>query len=317
MIRKATASLLLTLFILCSAISIMRMADIQKCWEDDVSTLLTPCTEEDLSALAVSYPEATWAAFQQTESQIITGGVEGSRNSKVSMLLFQGMSDCIARFPMVAGRMPAYGENNVCALDKNTAYKLFSSVDVVGSNVNYDGSDWMIVGILDIDEPVLIAPGTAETVYDHFAVDHRESLTTLITALGDDADPFSLSGTETARLLWILCGLPWVIIILTGIRKMRKHSEIWKVISNVAFCTALLGMVIALMYCIPIRLLPTRWSDLSFYGEQMRAFRARPRSVPTIRDVLLGRDTAQTCLWCVLALITLRFERKVRSCAKS
>ena len=38
MIRKATASLLLMLFILCSAISIMRTADIQKCWEDGVST---------------------------------------------------------------------------------------------------------------------------------------------------------------------------------------------------------------------------------------------------------------------------------------
>ena len=72
-----------------------------------------------------------------------------------------------------------------------------------------------------------------------------------------------------------------------------------------------------LLYCIPIRLLPVRWSDLLFYGEQIRAFRERPRSVPTIRDVLLGRDAAQTCLWCALSLITLRFERKVRSCAKS
>ena len=317
MIRKATASLLLMLFILCSAISIMRTADIQKCWEDGVSTLLTPCTEEDLSALAVSYPDAAWAAFQQTESQIITGKVGGSRNGKVSILLFHGIPDSIAHFPMVAGRMPAYGENNVCALDKNTAYKLFSGVDVVGSNVNYDGNDWMIVGILDIDNSVLIAPGTEETVYDHIAANHRETLETLVSALGGEADPFSLSGVETARLLWILCGFPWIIIILTGIRKMRKHSEIWKVISNVAFCTALLGMVIALMVCIPIRLLPTRWSDLSFYGEQIRAFRARPRSVPTIRDVLLGRDVLQTCVWCALALITLLFERKVRSCAKS
>ena len=317
MIRKIAASLLLMLFILCSAISIMRAANVQKCWQESVSTILAPHTKEELSALEVSYPEAGWAAFQHTESQIITGEVGGSRNSKVSMLLFQGMPDSIAHFPMAAGRMPAYGENSVCALDKNTAYKLFSSVDVVGSDVNYDGNDWMIVGILDIDEPVLIAPGTAETVYDHFAVDHRESLTTLVTAIGDEADPFSLSGTETARLLWILCGLPWALIVLSGIRRLKGRSGGWKVVSNVAFCTALLGIVIGLMYCVPIRLLPSRWSDLSFYGEQIRAFRNRPRSVPTIRDVLLGRDAAQTCLWCALALITLRFERKVRSCAKS
>lgn len=317
MIRKATASLLLMLFILCSAISIMRTADIQKCWEDGVSTLLTPCTEEDLSALAVSYPDATWAAFQQTESQIITGGVGESRNTKVSLLMFHGMPDSIAHFPMVAGRIPAYGENNVCALDKCTAYKLFSNVDVVGSNVNYDGNDWMIVGILDIDDSVLIASGTEETVYDHIAADHRETLEKLVSALGGEADPFNLSGSETARLLWILCGLPWALIVLSGIRRMRRRSGGWKVVSNVAFCTALLGMVIALMVCIPVRLLPSRWSDLSFYGEQIRAFRNRSRSVPTIRDVLLGRDAAITCLWCALALITLRFEREVRSCAKS
>lgn len=317
MIRKVAASLLLMLFILCSAISIMRAANIQKCWQDSVSTILAPHTEEELSALEVSYPETVWAAFQQVESQLIMGGIEGSRNSKASVLLFHGMPDSIAHFPMTAGRMPVYGESNVCALDKNTAFKLFSSVDVVGSNVNYDGNDWMIVGILDIDEPVLIAPGTAETVYDHFAVDHRESLTTLVTAIGDEADPFSLSGTETARLLWILCGLPWALIVLSGIRRLKGRSGGWKVVSNVAFCTALLGIVIGLMYCVPIRLLPSRWSDLSFYGEQIRAFRNRPRSVPTIRDVLLGRDAALTCLWCALALITLRFERKVRSCAKS
>ena len=317
MIRKVAASLLLMLFILCSAISIMRVARIQKCWQESVSTILAPHTEEELSALEVSYPEAGWAAFQQAESQLITGGIEGSRNSKASMLLFHGMPDSIAHFPMTAGRMPVYGESNVCALDKNTAFKLFSSMDVVGSNVNYDGNDWMIVGILDIDEPVLIAPGTAETVYDHIAVDRWESLTTLVTALGDDADPFNLSGSETARLLWILCGLPWALIVLSGIRRMRRRSGGRKVVSNVAFCTALLGMVIALMVCIPVRLLPSRWSDLSFYGEQIRAFRNRSRSVPTIRDVLLGRDAALTCLWCALTLITLRFERKVRSCVKS
>ena len=317
MIRKVAASLLLMLFILCSAISIMRAANVQKCWQDSVSTILAPHTEEELSALEVSYPETGWAAFQQVESQFITGGIEGSRNNKVSMLLFHGMPDSIAHFPMAAGRMPAYGENNVCALDKNTAFKLFSSVDVLGSNVNYDGNDWVIVGILDIDDPVFIAPGTAEIVYDHIAVDHRESLTKLVTALGDDADPFNLSGSETTRLLWILCGIPWTLIVLSGIRRLRRRSGGWKVVSNVAFCIALLGIVIALMYCVPVRLLPSRWSDLSFYGEQIRALRNRPRSVPTIRDVLLERDAAITCLWCALALITLRFERKVRSCAKS
>ena len=183
MIRKVAASLLLMLFILCSAISIMRATNIQKCWQESVSTILAPHTEEELSALEVSYPEAGWAAFQQAESQLIMGGIEGSRNSKVSMLLFHGMPDSIAHFPMAAGRMPAYGENSVCALDKNTAFKLFSSVDVLGSNVNYDGNDWVIVGILDIDEPVLIAPGTAETVYDHIAADHRETLEMLVSSV--------------------------------------------------------------------------------------------------------------------------------------
>lgn len=316
MIRKVTANLLLMLFILCSAISIMMAANIQKCWEDSVSTILAPHTKEELSALDVSYPEARWAAFQQAESQLITSGIEGSRKSKVSMLLFHGIPDTIARFPMVTGHMPADGEGRVCAIDKGTAFSLFFSVNVVGNQVNYDGNDLEIVGILNIDDPLLIAPGTAETVYDHIAADHRETLTTLVSALGGDADPFVLSGMETAGLLWILCGLPWVMIILHRIRKIKKRSGVWKVVSNVALSTVLLGMVIALLYCIPIRLLPVRWSDLSFYGEQIRAFRERPRSIPTIHDVLLGRDVLHTCIWCALTLITLRIERKVRSCAK-
>ena len=54
MIRKVAASLLLMLFILCSAISIMRAANVQKCWQDSVSTILAPHTEEELSALEKS-----------------------------------------------------------------------------------------------------------------------------------------------------------------------------------------------------------------------------------------------------------------------
>ena len=53
MIRKVASNLLLMLFILCSAISIMRAANIQKCWQESVSTILAPHTEEELSALEV------------------------------------------------------------------------------------------------------------------------------------------------------------------------------------------------------------------------------------------------------------------------
>lgn len=317
MIKRITAGFLFILFILCSAISIMLATNIQRCWGERVSTTLTQCTEDDLSALEVSYPPTTWAAFQQNESQLITGGIEGNQKGKVSTLLFHGNPDSIAHFPMVAGRIPADGEDGVCAIDKGTAFELFRSVDAIGSRVNYDENDLEIVGIMDIDDPMLIAPGAAETVYTHIAAENRDMLTAVVSALGDNADPFVLSGMETARLLWFLCGLPWIMVILSGIHRIRIRSGVWKVISNVVLCTALLGMVIALLYCIPIRLLPTRWSDLSFYGEQIRAFRERPRSVPTIHHVLLGRDVLHTCIGCALALITLRIGRKVRLCAKS
>ncbi|MBQ8962307.1 MAG: ABC transporter permease [Clostridia bacterium] len=315
--KRITAGFLFILFILCSAISIMLATNIQRCWGERVSTTLTQCTEDDLSALEVSYPPTTWAAFQQNESQLITGGIEGSQKGKVSTLLFHGNPDSIAHFPMVAGRIPADGEDGVCVIDKGTAFELFRSVDAIGSRVNFDENALEIVGVMDVDDPLLIAPGAAETAYTHIAAENRDMLTAIVSALGDDADPFVLSGMETARLLWFLCGLPWIMVILPGILRMRSRSEVWKVISNVVLCTVLLGTVIALLYCIPIRLLPSRWSDLSFYGEQVRAFRERPRSVPTIHDVLLGRDVLHTCIGCALTLIALRIERKVRSCVKS
>ena len=66
MIRKVASSLLLMLFILCSAISIMRAANIQKCWQESVSTILAPHTEEELSTLEVSYPETVVFHFCRT-----------------------------------------------------------------------------------------------------------------------------------------------------------------------------------------------------------------------------------------------------------
>ncbi|MEF9896468.1 MAG: hypothetical protein RR843_11910, partial [Clostridia bacterium] len=78
-----------------------------------------------------------------------------------------------------------------------------------------------------------------------------------------------------------------------------------------------LGAVLALLWCVPVRLLPARWSDFSFYGEQVAALRARPFRAPDVRDELIKWDMLRAGGWCAAACMALWMERMWLRCEKS
>lgn len=308
--RKFAATFLVTVSIVCSVLSATIIYNIQRSWAERVAVTIPPRTEQELSILSVLYPESKWAAFQQIESQRIYGDGGGYQKADVSALMFHGDPDSIVFFPMTAGRIPSDGENSVCALDRETAFELFRSVDVIGNWIIYDRKMIQVVGILDINIPLVVISGDSETLYTNIAACNHDELTTLVAVLGEEADQFTLSGMEVARLLWILCSIPWVSVVLSVVWRIRKNSGGWKVLSNVLLCIILMGLLIALLNCIPVRLLPARWSDLSFYSEMINNFRNRPYSMPTVRNVMLNKSILYTCIWCVVAYVSLQVKRK-------
>ena len=148
------------------------------------------------------------AYTQDAASLSVTNEALPARSAQVQELSFLGDPNRIAFFPLVSGRLPREGEIGVCALDADTAWVLFRSTDANGDRVRVNGDPLLVVGILDVERPLLMVPAAQDARFDRLAASSREELEALASALGEETDPFELSGLEIARVALLLCVFP-------------------------------------------------------------------------------------------------------------
>jgi hypothetical protein len=315
--RKMIAALLTLTLVGFSALNVFTAADMGRTWGDGAACSIGSLTEQDVSLLAVLHPDLKWTAYAQSGPQPIVNDELPVRTAEAAVLSFLGAPGRIAFFPLASGRLPLEGERGACALDVNTAFKLFKSTNAEGSWVRMDGRAVRVVGVMNVDRPLLLTPAEQDTKLTRLAADDRDAMLSLSLTLEVEPDPFELTGAELTRFMGLLCAVPWLLAAALFLSSLRKRGDWWRTISTVSLWALALGAVLALLWCVPVRLLPARWSDMAFYGEQAAAFRARPFRAPDIRDELLKWDMLRAGLWCAMAFIALWMERMWLGCVKS
>jgi hypothetical protein len=315
--RKIIAALLAVMLVSFSALNVFTIADMGRVWGNGAVCSIASMTGRDLSLLTALYPDLGWTAYAQSESQTVVNDELPVRTAEAAVLSFLGAPDRIVFFPLASGRLPLDGELGACALDANTAFELFKSTNADGNLIRLDGKAARVVGVMDVDRPIVLIPAGQDTQFSRLAADDRDAMRTLSLALRAEVDPFELSSAELTNLMELLCAVPWLLAAALFLLSLRKRGGWWRVAGAVSLWTLFLGAVLALLWCVPVRLMPTRWSDLAFYGEQAAAFRARPFRVPDIRDELLQSDMLRAGLWCAMACIALWMERMWLGCVKS
>ena len=249
--------------------------NMQKMWANCAACSIAPSTGDELALLDALYPDAEWTAYTQDAASLsVTNEALPARSAQVQEFSFLGDPSRIAFFPLVSGRLPREGESGVCALDADTAWALFRSTDANSNHVRANGDSLLVVGILDVERPLLMVPAAQDARFDRLAASSREALEALASALGEETDPFELSGSEIARI-----ALP-------------------------------------ILWCVPVRLLPARWSDLGFYAELLDSFRARDLRLPDARDLLLQSGLVRAGILCLMACAAFWIERKCLKCEK-
>lgn len=287
-------------------------------WSNHAACSITPSTSDDLMLLNALYPETQWTAYiQDSASLSVENDALPARRIQIQMLSFCGDPKLIAFFPLASGRLPHEGESGVCALDMDTAYALFRTTDTEGNRVRVDGDSLLVVGVIDVECPCLMICATQDTYFNRLAANSREELDILTSALGEEIDPFEFSGLEAARVTLLMCLCPVVCIIVFALGALRRRMGWCKEVSNFLLWTLFAGVGLAVIWCIPVRLLPTRWSDFSFYSELLSDFRARDLRLPDARDLLLRSGLFRTGILCLIACVTFRIERKCLKCEKS
>lgn len=307
--RRITATLLAIVFAYCSASSICGAIGIKRIWGNGIACSIDAKAGEELSLLTALYPDIQWTAYAQSAPLIIANYELPARTAKAAALSFLGAPNRIAFFPLASGRLPLIGELGACALTTNTAFELFKSANAQGNLVRIAGNTMRVVGIIDMDYPILLISAKPETILNRLAADDRDTLILLSSALGVAPDPFELSGAETRNLILLLCAAPWLLVAAQFLVPLRGRGGWRKLVFAVLVWALALGVVLAILGCVPVRLVPARWSDMTFYTELAAAFEARPFRQKDIRDELFKRDALRAGLWSAAACIALWMER--------
>ena len=291
--------------------------NMQEMWANCAACSIAPSTGDELALLDALYPDAGWTAYTQDAASLsVTNEALPTRSAQVQGLSFLGDPNRIAFFPLVSGRLPRQGESGVCALDADTAWVLFRSTDANGDRVRVNGDPLLVVGVLDVGCPLLMLPAAQDARFDRLAASSREELEALASALGEETDPFELSGLEIARVALLLCVFPIVFRIASALGALRRRGGWRREAANLLLWALFAGTVLAILWCVPVRLLPARWSDLGFYAELLDSFRARGLRLPDARDLLLQNGLARVGILCLAACAAFWIERKCLKCEK-
>lgn len=315
--RRVMGALCALAFLYCVTCGLFAARYMHKAWEKSTSCTIDPRAAKELSVLGELYPDAGWTAYAESAPETLTNDALPSRTADAAVLRFLGAPERIAFFPFVSGRLPLSSESGVCALDMDTAFKLFGSTDPDGELVRLAGGTARVVGVVDVDRPLALLPAMGQDTVDRLAADDRDILQMLALALGAELDPFEMSGVEATKLAWWLCAVPWVLLIAIGLGALRGLGGAWRPVSSALLIVLLLGALLALLWYAPVRLLPARWSDFAFYSEQIDLWKARAFRAPDVRDRGITSDALRVCLFCMCACVALFVGRKCLGCEKS
>lgn len=161
-----------------------------------------------------------------------------------------------------------------------------------------------------------MVPAAQDARFDRLAASSREELEALASALGEETDPFELSGLEIARVALLLCVFPIVFRIASALGALRRRGGWRREAVNLLLWALFAGVVLAILWYVPMRLLPARWSDLGFYAELLDSFRGRGLRLPDARDLLLQSGLARVGILCLAACAAFWIERKCLKCEK-
>ena len=249
----------------------------------------------------------------------VEGGriLEGTspRTARLTMLLVYGNASYAYLAAYRSGACPAPGDSAGCALDRMAADQLFGGEDVLGCRLTIDGKTRVVRGIMEGDEGVVITQADEQSDERFGAaallvtpgIDGEQAAALFFSALGISPDavidtPFFAPFVHTLSLLpaWVLCA----VVIL---RMLRRTSAL-RLTPAIRLCTAAVALFsVALLlwaaqfaFVFPDRLIPTKWSDFSFWSQRAEQLSDTLQHIRTLEPLLCDLQHESAARGCAL-----------------
>lgn len=271
-----------------------------------------------------------FSAFTQLEGQTVRT-IEYEKSTTGNVLLFYGDLRLVVNPSGMRGSFTSSADINGCALDVDTAYKLWGSDNVLGQKLEYEEREYIVRAVFESPAGVIVIPlpDSTDQKFSALSLDTRDSKNPRSAAdefrsrYGiPEADAVTTGDwiAGTARLLMILPALILGLILLLqilrelwAVRNMPVLFTLW--LLAVAAVLILMTWASGIRLSIPQSLIPTRWSDFEFWKrtfvdwwDQFRRSFAAPRLVP---DLMMSGIFARMGIYSVMStgLMILAFRK--------
>ncbi len=211
-------------------------------------------------------------------SQKNNQSVQNETNQKempVDLITYYGnISDS---FPVefVSGSFPIPDGSNVCAIDTDTAYKLWGSVDVQGLTLKYDGGEYTVAGVFKHPRHIILRPfSNAFTQKDGKLFSLLRLRLPSYQNTGEAGQSFIQSYTagrgniRDLSPLYMLAEqmllIPFIILLIAVVIKYTKRQKLLYALPLLV-ALGLCFSFIKIYLDVPLYLIPTKWSDFEFW----------------------------------------------------
>ncbi len=252
--------------------------------QDDVPITVLNSDEGTLSFVAtVDEETARYLTVGTTGSLLTKTGSAMATPAEITALqavTYLGTADCLYVPGFLQGMWPT--EPWGCVIDETAAYAIFGSGQVLGQSLNWGDSTYHITGIVKDNGGIGYFPITDKdnTAMSHLLLDLSQTGTGVFGA-ELVLNQLNISATNYYDLglwVWLLKAaerLPifmlWMDLSIAAVslhRRMRRLSLLTCASSAGCLTAAVLLWQLAGFPSIPARLLPSRWSDFTFWATQ-------------------------------------------------
>lgn len=277
-----------------------------------------------------------------TEKNIAIENPVLERECMVSKIGVYGSMQATIPMELVAGNYVYQQDKNGCVIDKNTAYRLFGTIDIIGNEIKIEKNFYLIRGVVDTKQMVFLFQNqdqkdlfyNMEIVFSKInweeglqkakALLYQYNLGTNAVFLDAAIYANTIKHYE-AIPYWILY-LIMVILILSHFKSCikknatceckadkKKYVRVWFLIT---ICMMILIGYGILLLCyfenpcyLPQQWTPTKWSDFNFWVKTAQDIKENFMSIryimPNVKDVLLIQKLKETLFEIVISSILI------------
>lgn len=262
-----------------------------------------------------------WPTFWRTYSTSFTSELF---KANAECIAYSGNAFLVWTAEYLSGSAPGITDDKGCVVSTALAWKLWGSSDVVGKIVEVDGAERIVRGVFEDERGLALLPYKDEDTSQNWSAVELEGGSKYATR--DDARSFAVASklgnpdsiVMSGGIVFIakaLAMLPLVFLIIYVIIAIiyflrKRNSIMFKMVLFASFVVFAIFLPV-MLDALPPWLIPTRWSDFSFWSSLMLQARESVTEflelVPEARDVevkiLLLRQTgiAFAAACCALA----------------